>query len=101
MQAARIRKRRFTPKDARCRASAFEHKKPEAGSGSPPGSPYAVSVELMTTMLFSAWSTSMQSAAHTGRPPSPVQRQLRPIGRKINIRPQRPSRPLAVLIRPN
>ena len=75
--------------------------------GSPPGSPYAVSVELMITTMFSAWSSSLQGAVHTGRPPSPVQRQPRPIGRKINIRPQRrrgapqarPSRPLAVLLR--
>ena len=55
MQAARICKRRLAPKDTRCRASAFEHKKPEAGMGSPPGSPYAVSVELMITTIFSVW----------------------------------------------
>lgn len=60
MQAARIRKRRLTPKDARCRASAFEYKKTEAGTGSPPGSPYTVSVELRITTIFSAWSTSLQ-----------------------------------------
>jgi hypothetical protein len=100
--AARICKRcltlivsRLTPKDARCRASAFEHKNLR------PGSPYAVSVELRITTIFSAWSTSLQGVAHTGRPPLPVQRQLRPIGRTNNIRPQRrrsapqarPSRP--------
>ena len=56
MQAARIRKRRLAPKDARCRASAFKHKKPEAGMGSPPGSPYTVSVELRITTMFSAMS---------------------------------------------
>ena len=75
--------------------------------GSPPGSPYAVSVELMITTMFSAWSSSLQGVAHTGRPPLPVQRQPPPIGRTNNIRPQRrrgapqarPSRPLTVLIR--
>ena len=75
--------------------------------GSPPGSPYAVSVELRITTIFSAWSTSLQGVAHTGRPPLPVQRQPRPLGRTNNIRPQRrrgapqahPSRPLTVLTR--
>ena len=75
--------------------------------GSPPGSPYAVSVRLMTTTIFSASSTSLQGAVRLVGPYSPVQRQPPPLGRTNNIRSQRcrgapqacPSRPLAVLIR--
>ncbi len=36
--------------------------------GSPPGSPYAVSVELMITTIFSAWSTSLQGRGPHGPP---------------------------------
>ena len=69
--------------------------------GSPPGSPYTVSVELMITMMFSAMSTSSQGAGHLAGPHSSVQRHPRPLGRTNNIRPQRrrgapqahPSRP--------
>ena len=39
----------------------FQHKKTEAGMGSPPGSPYAVSVELMITTIFSAMCISYTS----------------------------------------
>lgn len=57
--------------------------------GSPPGSPYAVSVELMITMMFSAMSTSSQGAGHLAGPHSSVQRHPRPLGRTNNIRFQR------------
>ena len=77
--AARICKRcltlnvsRLTQKDARCWASAFEHNKPEAGKGSPPGSPYTVSVELMTTTKFSAGSTTTFSNRSNKQHPIPT-----------------------------
>ena len=101
MQAARIRKRRLAPKDARCRASAFEQKT-GGRDGLPSGKPLR--------RLRRAYDNN-EVLRHVnviaGRPPLPVQRQPRPLDRPNNIRPQRrrgapqarPSRPRAVLIR--